>query len=83
MLRLFQPRRPAADNDTASAPADKPRHRRTASDGTHETDTEELSTLSATSSGVGRPAADPHSPENRGTIVPGAPRVELLDMPGP
>ncbi|EJK57930.1 hypothetical protein THAOC_21984 [Thalassiosira oceanica] len=83
MLRLFQPRRPAADTDTAPAPADKPRHRRTASDGTHETDTEELSTLSATSSGVGRPAAaDPHSPE-KGTVVPGAPRVELLDMPGP
>ncbi|EJK74400.1 hypothetical protein THAOC_03923 [Thalassiosira oceanica] len=72
MLRLFQPRRrPAADNEAASAPTDKPRHRRTASDGTHETDTEELSTLSATSSGVGRPAAaDPHSPEK--DSVPGA-----------
>ena len=81
MLRLLQHRR------SSSASADKPHHRRTTSDGTHDTEPEELSTLSAVSASSGQPADHHRSP---GRSISGPPgkdrrggrRVELLNMPG-
>ena len=78
MLRLFQHRPSSTD-----PAADKPRHRRNPSDGTHETEAEELSTLSAAS---GHPTAHPPHHGGPGSISgvkdrQEGRRVELTDMP--